>query len=224
MAASSEGRRTRRKKCCAACFSKARPISRLPLLSNNIARRTGESERLISVIGLSSPSTRNSKSSTFSVVSAVPLLSTTEAGMGTRLEETRTMSDSSTSSPVVFGEVGDAVEGVWELRGRLASAIGLGAERAFVFESLRRPDCAVTLASRTNTSMTRETVARKTHEALRRENFTTPSPAWLRVPAEDLLTKHPILLVLTPPGTDDGHVSYEGGGDLVLLTAATEQK
>ena len=122
--------------------------------------------------------------------------------------------------------MGEEVEtGVCELAGRFASAIGLGAGRAFGLVSLRRPDCAVTLASHMKRSSTNETVATKTPQAPRAaEEFMTLSPASLPVLAANLLAKRPILLTLTPPGIDDGHVSYEGGGDLVLLTVVAEQK
>jgi len=52
---------------------KVRAISlRLPLLSNNIAMRTGVSARLMSLILFGCPSTRSSKSSSFRLVTVMP--------------------------------------------------------------------------------------------------------------------------------------------------------
>jgi len=145
------------------------------------------------------------------------------AGIGTRLEDTRTMSDSSTSSAGVLGET-DVDIGAWELAGRPASAIGLGAAAAFGLLPLRRPDCAVALASQRKVSSTNDTANTNSHQAPRTEEFTTLSPASLLFLTANLLAKRPILLGPTPPGIDDGHVSYESGGDLVLPTAAAVRR
>src|SRR5215213_5913440 len=115
----------------AACFSNSRAASRLPLLSNSIARRTLVSDLVKSLSGRNSPSTRSSKSSNFKFIIALPRLSTTDAGMGTRFELMRTMSFESTSSL-----------GVVEVEpppGLVGSDIGRG-EGLGVFPSCRRPD------------------------------------------------------------------------------------
>src|SRR6266496_513127 len=85
----------------AARFSNSRDSIRLPLLSNSMAIRTGVSERLISLIVFTCPSTRSSKSSSFRLVTAMPRLSNTVVGTGTRFEVTRTTS--AESSVLVLG-------------------------------------------------------------------------------------------------------------------------
>src|ERR1051325_10016544 len=101
----------------------------------------------------SCPSTRNSKSSSFSPVRAKPRASKTETGMGTRLELTRTTSVESISAleSVVDGLPG-SVTGVL-----VGSATGPGDDFGFLvvdFSSgpLRRPDCDVTLIAATPVS------------------------------------------------------------------------
>src|SRR6185369_12949000 len=131
MAASSFFRITLRKKRMAACFSNSRAASRLPLLSNSIASLTLLSARVSSLRERNSPSTRNSKSSNFKLTTALPRLSATDAGMGTRFEVMRTTSLESISSPVLFT--------VMPAPGRLGSApgrVGFGV----LFGSCRLPD------------------------------------------------------------------------------------
>src|ERR1700674_2505268 len=98
------------------------------------------------------PSTRSSKSSRVRPVIANPLASTTEAGIGTRLELTRTVSEGSISSVTVRGRVSFA--GVCELEPEVpgdgrGSATGSVAGLRFTGEgfavlSVFRPDCART--------------------------------------------------------------------------------
>ena len=97
------GRTTRWKKRTAACFSNSRAAESDALLSKSSATWTGVSERVSSPMVLTSPSIFSSKSSTFKSVMARPKPSTTEAGMMTRFESTRTTSSSSTSSGVCEG-------------------------------------------------------------------------------------------------------------------------
>src|SRR5215831_1034317 len=86
----------------AARFSKSRDASKLPLLSNNIAMRTGVSARKMSLIGLGSPSTTNSKSSIRRFGTAAPRASSTVVGTGTRCELTRTTSSEGLAPSSVF--------------------------------------------------------------------------------------------------------------------------
>src|ERR1044071_3955806 len=121
MAASSFTRSTFLKNRIAACFSNSRAASRLPLLSKSIASRTLVSDRVKSLSGRSSPSTRSSKSSNFKLTIALPRLSTTEAGIGTRFELIRTTSSGSTSSVAFVGRFGEE-----DVPGLSGSDIGLG--------------------------------------------------------------------------------------------------
>src|SRR5258705_9954667 len=86
----------------------------------------------------------NSKSSSFSVVTALPRTSTTETGIGTRFELIRTMSDGSTSSLAILPEdisVFFPVEPVEEEpEGLFGSAMGPGAICFVCPGSLRLPD------------------------------------------------------------------------------------
>src|SRR6185437_9304987 len=107
MAASSLTRSTFLKNRIAACFSNSRAASRLPLLSKSIASRTLVSDRVKSLSGRSSPSTRSSKSSNVRLTIAFPRLSTTEAGIGTRFELIRTTSSGSTSSVAFLAAFGE---------------------------------------------------------------------------------------------------------------------
>ena len=92
-------------------------------MSNSIARRTLVSARVKSLSGRSSPSTRSSKSSNFKLTTALPRLSTTETGMGTRFELIRT-----TSSGIDFvtGLLQDDLVKL-DVPGLFGSAIGPGA-------------------------------------------------------------------------------------------------
>src|SRR6185436_18362398 len=130
----------------AARFSNSLALSRLPLLSNNIAMRTGDSARYISLIAFGWPSTTSSKSSILRFLKAAPCASSTVVGIGTRCELTRTTSSSEAalSFPddlaavcVITGGGGTVLIAC---RGRCDAGVGEGL--AFVFFCLPDWECA----------------------------------------------------------------------------------
>ena len=134
---SRSGLMTRRKNLTAASFSNSLAISTLDELSNNIAKRIGESLRLNSAISATLPSTFSSKSVSLSVPTARPRSSVTETGIGTRTDSTLIISSSIFTEGVVAAiGFGDGVADV-STDGPLIERGGVGVGLGFV-----RPDCA----------------------------------------------------------------------------------
>src|SRR5688572_18422589 len=118
--------------------------------------RTLVSVRVKSLMFLTCPSTRNSKSSSLRPVMATPLESTTDAGIGTRFELTRTVSEGSTSSFTALGRESFAgvcglelgVPGVWPDAPAGSEGALRFEDEGFAVLSVFRPDCAITTVGR----------------------------------------------------------------------------
>ena len=158
---------------------------------------------------------------------AKPLESTTDAGIGTRLELTRTVSEGSTSSLTVRGR--ESFAGVCGLElgvpeDWLGSAAGSGpglrfAGEGFAALSVFRPDCAITIVG------TMKLSSKKTIDTQR---IFERSCGFMRKPEEPAIesveAKCPILSALVRPEVDVGLVFYVRASDLVPRAALAKQR
>lgn len=139
----------------------------------------------------------------------------------------RTTSEGSISSLDLLAGGAPGGEDFCELAGRTGSAIGAGVRFGFALGSLSRPDCAVAPGVNTAANTrTKEMKPAARTDGSRFESGTglTARRARLRPDLLFLEANRPTLSEPVLLETDDGHVSYESGGDHVQRAARAARK
>ncbi len=156
-------------------------------------------------------------------------MSITEAGIGTRFDETRMTSAGSMSPPASPCGLGGGIGAgdFCEVAGRPGWAMGPWAGFVFGLGSFSRPDCAATLADKSAVNVrasVMNTILMNDSACPRRKAGVTASPAMLLPDALFLEAKRSTLSGPIQPGIDGGHAFYESGVHLVHRAAAAGRK